>query len=182
MNRAVALLLVTTSTSHADEPKLAKQILGGDAVFVLPVDNYGDDASLGVGALFRYERRVGSKLSILGRGGPLFHDSPVDGQSVFMFLALAGMRMNIDADRRNGPFFDAAIGLNYVRLAVNSAGVKASDSEVELTLDFGGGIQLGRFQVRGSIFYTPHVGASFGGNATSYLGLTASLGFDFSSK
>jgi hypothetical protein len=185
VNRLVALglsLVSGTVAADSDPPPLKKQILGGDLMFVKPVDNYGDDASFGLGVLFRYERRMGSKLSLIARGGPVFHDSAVDGQSVFMFLALGGMRLNIDADRRNGSFFDAVVGMNFVRVAVNSVGVKASDSEPELTLDFGGGYQFGRFQVRGSLFYTPHVGASFGGNATSYLGLTATIGFDFSAK
>lgn len=185
MNRIAALAVVLAApVARADDPQkpLARQIIGADALFVKPVANYGDDASVGIGALVRYERRMGSKLSIIARGGPLFHDATVDGQSVFMFLALAGMRLDIEPDRRAGSFFDAAIGVNFVRVAVDSAGVKASDSEPELTLDFGGGYQIGRFQLRGSIFYTPHVGASFGGDATSYLGLTATLGFDFSAK
>lgn len=180
----VTLLLLAAHTAHADEPvKLPpKQILGGDVMLVKPVDNYGDDASFGLAPLFRYERRMGGKVSLIGRGGPVFHDATVDGQSLFMFLAVVGMRIDIEADRRGGSFFDAAIGMNFVRVAVDSVGVKASDSEPELTLDFGGGYQFGRFQIRGSLFYTPHVGASFGGDSNSYLGLTLSLGFDFSSK
>jgi hypothetical protein len=175
--------LLAAEAAHADDPPPPKkQIVGADSVFVKPVDNYRDDASLGISVFARYERRMGSKLSLIARGGPLFHDSAVDGQSVFMFVALAGMRLDLEPDRRSGSFFDASLGLNFVRIAVDSMGVKASDSEPELALDLGGGYQFGRFQVRGSIFYTPHVGASFSGDSTSYLGLTLNFGFDFWGK
>jgi hypothetical protein len=151
-------------------------------MFVAPVDAYGDDADGGIGALIRYEYRAGSKLSLTARSGPLLHVADRDGQSLFMFLALAGMRYNLDPDQETGTFFSMAIGMNIVRVAFESMGVKASDTEAELTLDIGGGFQVSRFQIRGSIFYTPHVGASFGGDAVSYLGLALTFGVDFAVK
>jgi len=80
-----------------------------------------------------------------------------DDRSLLMLMALAGMRYDLDPDAANGTFFSMAIGV----------------------LDLGGGFQIGKVQVRGSLFYTPHVGASFGGDAVSFLGLALSLGYDF---
>ncbi len=177
----VVALLVTASSARADKApnELPKDRVGFDAMFVLPVDTYGDDADGGIGGLVRYERRMGSKLYLNARGGPLFHAASVDGQGLFMLLALVGMRYNLDPDQASGTFFSMAIGMNYVRISAEGMGVKASDAEPELTLDIGGGFQVSRVQVRGSIFYTPHVGASFGGDSVSYLGMAVTIGYDF---
>lgn len=148
-------------------------------MFVLPVDSYGDDADVGIGALARYEFKMGSKLALTARTGPVIHKANLEGHSLFMWVALAGMRYNLDPDQNNGTFFSMALGMNYVRVAFESMGVRASDSEPELTLDIGGGFQVSKVQIRGSIFYTPHVGASFGGDAVSYLGLALTFGYDF---
>ncbi len=166
-----------TSVAHAEE--LPKDRVAADAIFVLPVDDYADDADGGFGALIRYERRMGSKLYLAARGGPLFHASATDGHHLTMLLAFAGMRYNLDPDAASGTFFTMAIGVNHVRTSAEGMGVEASDSETELTLDIGGGFQAKRLQVRGSIFYTPHVGASFGGDSVSYLGMAVTLGYDF---
>ncbi|MBA2540834.1 MAG: hypothetical protein H0V17_14440 [Deltaproteobacteria bacterium] len=177
----IALVCAVPAIAHADDTRpLPKHRWAADAMFVLPVDRYAEDADGGIGALARYEYRIGSKLSLTARGGPLFHLTDRDGSSLFMFLALAGMRYNLDPDQESGTFFSMAIGMNYVRVAFEAMGVKASDSEPELTLDIGGGFQVSRFQIRASVFYTPHVGASFAGDAVSYLGLALTFGYDFS--
>ncbi len=166
--------------AFADEPvkELPKDRLGIDALYVLPTDAYGDEADAGLGVLVRYERRMGSKLHLAARGGPLFHVSNIDGHSLTMLLAFAGMRYNLDPDVASGTFFTMAIGFNYVRSKASGMGVEVSDSEPELSLDLGAGFQVKKVQVRGSLFYTPHVGASFSGNDTSYLGLALTVGYD----
>ncbi len=177
----IVVALGVAGPARADQvaKELPKDRVGFDGMFVLPVDTYGDDADAGIGGLIRYERRMGSKLYLTARGGPLFHAASVDGHSLTMLLALVGMRYNLDPDRESGTFFSMAIGVNYVRISAEGMGVKVSDSEPELTLDIGGGFQVHRVQVRGSIFYTPHVGASFGGDSVSYLGLGITIGYDF---
>lgn len=167
--------------AFADEPvkALPKDRLGIDALYVLPTDDYAAEADAGLGVLVRYERRVGSKLHLAARGGPLFHVSNIDGHSLTMLLAFAGMRYNLDPDVASGTFFTMAIGFNYARSKASGMGVEVSDSEPELSLDLGVGFQIRKVQVRGSLFYTPHVGASFSGNETSYLGLALTVGYDF---
>jgi hypothetical protein len=181
--RALLVLAVcaVAGPAAADEP-LPRHRWAADAMVVLPVDTYGDDADVGFGALARYEYRMGSKLHLTARSGPLLHKANVDGHSLFMFLAMAGMRYNLDPDQQSGTFFTMALGLNYVRVAFEGQGVRVTDSEPELALDIGGGFQVRRLQIRGSIFYTPHVGASFGGDAVSYLGMALTVGYDFSVK
>lgn len=177
---SIFVALCVASTAAAEEPKpLPKDRLGVDALWVIPVDDYGAEADAGLGALVRYERRMGSKLYLAARGGPLFHVANIDGHSLTMLLAFAGMRYNLDPDVASGTFFTMAIGFNYVREKASAMGVEVSDSEPELTLDLGAGFQVKKVQVRGSLFYTPHVGASFAGNDTSYLGLALTLGYDF---
>ncbi len=177
----VVVALCLAGQAYAEEPakELPKDRLGIDALYVLPTDDYGAEADAGLGALVRYERRVGSKLYLAARGGPLFHLSNIDGHSLTMLLAFAGMRYNLDPDVASGTFFTMAIGFNYVRSKASGMGVEVSDSEPELSLDLGAGFQVRKVQVRGSLFYTPHVGASFSGNDTSYLGLALSIGYDF---
>lgn len=177
----IVIALSVAGSARAEPPKkdLPKDRVGFDGLFVLPVDSYGDDADGGIGGLVRYERRMGSKLYLTARGGPLFHAAAVDGHSLFMLIALAGMRYNLDPDQESGTFFSMAVGMNYVRIKAEGMGVEASDAEPELTLDIGGGFQVSRVQVRGSIFYTPHVGASFGGDSVSYLGMAVTIGYDF---
>jgi hypothetical protein len=172
------ILLLAGAPAFADPKPLPKDRVGVDASFVLPVDEYGDEADGGIGALVRYERRLGSQLLLAARGGPLFHAMNVDGHSLTMLLAFAGMRYNLEPDQESSSFFTMAIGVNYVRAGAKGMGVDVSDSEPELTLDIGGGFQVRKVQVRGSIFYTPHVGASFGGNDVSYLGLGLTIGYD----
>ena len=176
----VALSCLAASARADQAPKeLPKDRVGFDGMFVLPVDTYGEDADAGIGGLVRYERRIGSKLHLTARGGPLFHAASTNGHSLTMLLALVGMRYNLDPDRESGTFFSMAIGMNYVRISAEGEGVKATDAEPELTLDIGGGFQVRRVQVRGSIFFTPHVGASFGGDSVSYLGMAVTIGYDF---
>jgi hypothetical protein len=177
----VVVALGLAGQAYADEPvkELPKDRLGIDALYVLPTDDYGAEADAGLGALVRYERRVGSKLHLAARGGPLFHVSNIDGHSLTMLLAFAGMRYNLDPDVASGTFFTMAIGFNYVRSGASAGGVEVSDSEPEIALDLGVGFQVKTVQVRGSLFYTPHVGASFSGDTTSYLGLALTIGYDF---
>jgi len=106
------------------------------------------------------------------------HRVLIGTQSLLMLLALAGMRYDLDPNRRNGTFFTMAIGVNHVRASVEGMGVKESDSSTSLTLDIGGGFQAGPVQMRGTIFYTPHIGASREGDTTSYLGLAVAFGYD----
>ncbi len=185
MRGVVVVVVVVAARSAgpavADEPvkELPKDRLGIDALYVLPTDDYSGEVDAGLGVLVRYERRVGSKLHLAARGGPLFHVSNIDGHSLTMLLAFAGMRYNLDPDVASGTFFTMAIGFNYVRSKASGMGVEVTDSEPELSLDLGVGFQVNTVQIRGSLFYTPHVGASFSGNDTSYLGLALSIGYDF---
>ncbi len=159
-------------------PPLPKTTVAIDAMFVLPLDKYADDADAGIGALGRYERRMGDKLSLTARGGALLHIAAVDGGSLLMLLALGGLRYDLDPNKRNGTFFSAVLGVNHVRFALDSMGVRVSDSSTSFAIDVGGGFQVRSVQIRGSIFYTPHVGASLNGDTTSYLGLSLTFGYD----
>lgn len=180
MRAALVLVVCLTSPAFADPATpLPRHRWAADGLFVVPLDTYGEDADFGLGLLGRYEYRMGSKLHLTGRAGPVLHDASRDGHGLFMFLAMAGMRYNLDPDQETGTFFTMAFGLNYVRVSAAAMGVRATDAEPELAIDLGGGFQFRRVQVRGTVFYTPHVGASFGGDAVSYLGLALTLGYDF---
>lgn len=178
----VVVLGLANRVAAADEPApppLPKDRVGVDAAFVLPVDAYGDEADVGFGALVRYERRMGSKLYLAARGGPLFHATNVEGHGLTMAVMFAGMRYNLDPDRASSTFFTMAIGMNLVHATASAGGVSSSATEPEISLDIGGGFQVRQVQVRASIFYTPHVGASFTGDRTSYLGMALAIGYDF---
>ena len=182
MKSLVVLALLTGEALAEDPPEIPRNLVATDLMFVLPVDNYADDADLGIGFLGRGERRMGDKLSLVARLGPVFHKSNIQGGSLLMLTALGGMRYDLDPNRRSGTFFSMAIGVNHVRFAVEEGGVRASDSSTSLCLDMGGGFQVRSVQVRGTIFYTPHIGASRDGDTTSYLGLAFAIGYDIVAK
>jgi hypothetical protein len=147
-------------------------------MFVLPVDEYDDSADVGLGVIGRYDHRVGDKLILTARLGPVFHNSAIEGGSLLMLTALGGIRYDLDPRRRTGTFFTTTIGVNHVRQGIDAMGVELDDSSTSFCVDIGGGFQAGPIQFRGTIFYTPHVGASLGGDATNYLGLALTLGYD----
>lgn len=170
-------MALLAGVAHADDPP-PKYLAATDIMLVLPVDKYADDADLGIGFLGRGERRMGDKLSLTVRAGPVVHKSAVEGGSLLMLLALAGMRYDLDPNRRSGTFFTMALGVNHVRYAIEQGGVRLSDSSTSLSVDIGGGFQIRSVQVRGTIFYTPQIGASRDGDSTSYLGLGLAIGYD----
>lgn len=177
--RPLVVLLLVTGVASAEPapPAPPKQMVAVDLMFVLPVDEYGDVADLGFGTIGRYDHRIGDKLILTGRAGPVFHKAQFETR-LFMLTALAGMRYDLDPNRRSGTFFTWTLGVNHVREAVESMNVKLSDSSTSFCIDIGGGFQAGPVQFRGTIFYTPHVGASLGGDRTNYLGLALTLGYD----
>ena len=162
-----------------DEMPVAKLKVAADAMFVFPVDKYADDADAGFGGFGRIERRLGDKMWVTGRAGGLFHATDLDGASLVMLMAHAGLRYDLDATRENGPFFHVLIGVNHVRLSVDAMGVSLNDSSTSLSFDWGGGFQAGPVQFRGSVLYTSSVTASVGGDRTNYIGLALTLGYDF---
>jgi len=165
-----------------DEPQVPKLKVAVDAMFVFPVDKYADDADAGFGGFGRVEHRLGNKLWASARGGGLVHATDLDGASLAMLVAHAGLRYDLDATRDNGPFFHLLVGVNHVRLSVDAMGVSLRDSSTSLSFDWGGGFQAGPIQFRGSVLYTSSVTAAVGGDRTNYIGLALTLGYDIVSR
>ena len=169
------MLVLVSGIASADPPK---HVVAVDLMFVVPVDEYGDVADAGFGTIGRYDHRMGDKLILTGRIGPVFHSSAIGGGHLFMLTALGGMRYDLDPNKRSGTFFTTTLGVNHVRQSVETMNVRLSDSSTSFCLDIGGGFQAGPIQFRGTIFYTPHVGASATGDTANYLGLALTLGYD----
>jgi len=82
---AISITLAFSTTALAQDAAPRPRTFGVDAAVVLPVGDYGEIATLAIGALARVEIPLAANLSITGRAGAIYHimDADLDGASWF---------------------------------------------------------------------------------------------------
>jgi len=175
MKSAITFALLTsfTTAALADDASVsatapAPKTLAVDALGIVPIGDYGEVATLGVGASARLEVPM-ERGFVTGRFGAIFHamDDRVGDSSWMMFPAFAGYRYPVHA---NGTYVAGELGLTYSRFAIETAFGKMSDSSTELGLAVTAGMRRGALDVRGGLF-APSIDDAWG--------LILSAGYDF---
>lgn len=167
-----ALLASFTTAALADDASVsatapAPKTLAVDALGIVPIGDYGEVATLGIGASARLEVPM-ERGFVTGRFGAIFHamDERFDG-SWMMFPLFAGYRYQVHP---NGAYVAGELGLTYSRFSMETAFGKMSDSSTEVGLALTAGMRRGALDVRGGLF-APSIDDAWG--------LILSAGYDF---
>jgi hypothetical protein len=170
MKKLVVLALVLAATpAFADEAIVASapppKTLGVDAIAVVPVGNYANVATVGIGATARLEVPAGSGF-VTGRVGAIFHAmNNTEATSLTLIPAYVGYRQPV------GPGYIAGeIGITYAYATMDTSLGRISGSDSELGLALMAGLRRGTLDLRAGLF-APDV--------DNALGLIASAGYDF---
>jgi hypothetical protein len=168
---AFALTSLAAATATADESILAaappQKTLGVDAMAVLPVGDYANAVTLGLGILGRFEAPAGPGF-ITGRAGVIFHAMKTNADASLTFVPLyAGYRYPIGT---GGAYVAGEVGLTLAFGTVQTqlGKMSASDSEIGFTLM--AGWRKKSLDFRAGLF-APDAGDA--------VGLLASAGYDF---
>ncbi len=171
MNFAAAtlLLLATTTSAFADEAiatqaTLRPKTLGVDAMAVMPVGDYGDAVTAGLGVLGRIEVPAGPGF-VTGRAGVIFHamESNVDG-SLTLIPLYGGYRYPFG---NSGAYVAGELGLTIGYASVDTPLGQMSDSDSEVGL---AGLRRGALDLRAGLFAP---------DTDDLLAFVASAGYDF---
>jgi len=172
MKKLVVLALVLAATpAFADEAIVASappaKTLGVDAIAVVPVGNYGNVATLGIGATARLEVPAGSGF-VTGRLGAIFHAmNNTQATSLTLIPAYVGYRQPVGP---GGGYIAGEIGITYAYATMDTSLGRISGSDSELGLALMAGLRRGTLDLRAGLF-APDV--------NNALGLIASAGYDF---
>jgi hypothetical protein len=170
---ALALSLVSIPAAAFAQDAPRPKTLGVDAAVVLPIGDYGDLATLGFGALARFEIPLQPQLSITIRGGVILHimDEAAGDASFFMVPLYGGARYSLGAAGQ-GVYLAGEAGLTYGHVSVDTGFGTASDSETELGVTLGAGFRQGALDFRGQLFI-PDL------SEADDLGIMGTVGYDF---
>jgi Outer membrane protein beta-barrel domain len=176
----------TTAAPAGDAAAPGKKMtVGADVGFVLPLGDYADGATLGLGVLGRFEYAVTPQISATARIGFIYNllkDVP-DGvsASLNMIPVMLGGTYKIGT---SGLFAYGEVGLTNIRASASAGGMEFSDSETKLAIGAGAGYQMNKIKARVG-FWMPGSQSDddgMGGTTTSTLfGILASAGYDFAS-
>ena len=166
---AVAAMPAVAAAQDAPGDK-GPNVVGADAVFVLPLGDYGDFADFAVGALVRFELPLTPELGVTARAGYLVDVGTPEVLGVEVSTSYipfyAGAKYRIGA---SGLFAAGEIGLTIARASFGGE----SDSETKIGATVGAGYQTGKINGRLSLWLPSLEDAGDG------QGLMASVGFDF---
>jgi len=157
MVRLATLTLVLLVAPAAAEPSLSppppRNDLGADAVVVLPLGAWRDEAGVGFGAGVRVRVPLSADLTITARLagiGHLARERAGTETTVVMFPLLGGARYHVSDPGRVRGFFHGEVGVVVRRTDVAIAGLHDSDTDLVFGSALGGGVSLGRFEVTAS--------------------------------
>jgi hypothetical protein len=170
---AIALVLLASATpAFADEAIGAiaappPKTLGVDAMAVMPVGDYGDAATIGLGVLGRIEVPAGSGF-VTGRAGVIFHQMNTSADASLTLIPLyAGYRLPVGT---SGAYVAGELGLTIGYASVSTPFGSMSDSDSEIGMSLMAGMRRGALDFRAGLFAP---------DLDDLLGFVASAGYDF---
>jgi hypothetical protein len=173
MKILVALSLAVATPALADPAIVASapppKTLGIDAIAVLPIGDYADVATLGIGASARLEVPAGTGF-VTGRLGAIFHamndhSGLADNTSLTLIPAYVGYRYPLGS-----LYIAGELGITFAYASVDTPYGVMSDSDSELGFALMAGTRSGALDIRAGLF-APDAGDA--------IGLLASAGYDF---
>ncbi len=193
---SVALLASVTS-SAAEPPKSGQAEAGATAdappkkttldaapSFALPVGNFSDVTGIGLGVLLGLRHPIANQLDVTGRAGFVYHFSKSDptgtvSMGTSELPLLGGVRYTFVPSTDGGFYGGAELGLSVVFLRASVGGIRGvgtvsgSDTSVKASTALGLGYQLGKLDIKGSLYFVDigHLGDT--------MALMASAGYSF---
>jgi hypothetical protein len=163
-----ASLFALSATAYADPLTVSarrENTIGVDGAFVLPVGDYANVATVGVGALGRFEAPAGPGF-VTGRLGVIAHAMRVNADLTLIPI-FAGYRVPV----ADGGFYVAGeLGLSIEIGTVETSFGRMSANDTKLGLTLGGGLKRGALDFRAGLF-SPDV--------SQVIALMATVGYDF---
>lgn len=165
------LVLVIARTASAQEAVVASapppNTLGADAIAVVPVGDYANLATVGVGVAARLEIPAGPGL-ITGHVGAIFHAvNNSSNTSLTMLPIYAGYRFPFGA---SNVYLAGELGATVIFASVSTPLGSMSDSDTQLGVALMAGYRYGALDLRAGLF-APDIDDA--------VGLMASAGYDF---
>src|SRR5688572_15740630 len=146
---------LTAGAAQAQDPGAATETstarrgrLGAGVALGLPLGDFGDLAVFSVGGLLDFDWVLSPALSATGRAGYIYHvlDSDLEDFSLSTVPIWVGVKYYLGSAEASTRLFGMGeLGLNYTMAEVSGF----SDSEVNLGLNVGVGIELGAVSIRG---------------------------------
>jgi hypothetical protein len=172
------VLVIAVPVASAQDATIAAQMprreIGVDGATVLPVGDYGEVATLGIGALGRVDFPIAPQLAVTARAGVVFHllEDGLEG-SLTLVPIYGGIRYFLSsAVPGEGPYLAAETGITIGFAEVDTGFGTASDSDSEIGATAGAGYKRGALDFRGGLFI-PDLGEA------DDLAIMGSVGFGF---
>ncbi|HEY5921320.1 MAG TPA: hypothetical protein VIV11_06605 [Kofleriaceae bacterium] len=168
-----SLAASTFTPAYADEAVVATapppKTLGVDALAVLPVGDYAEVATFGIGAAARLEIPAGAGF-VTGRLGAIFHaindqGGLADAASLTLIPAYVGYRYPLGA-----LYVAGELGVTFAHLSADTQFGSMSDTDSELGFALMAGARHGALDLRAGLFAP---------DASDAVGVMASAGYDF---
>lgn len=153
MLRAALIVIVLAAPAAAD-PALRNDV-GADAIVVVPIGGWRDEAGVGLGAGARVRVPLSDDVTITARFAGVAHlPATVSGTrtSVIEFPLLGGARYHVSDPGKIRGFFAGEVGVVFRRTDVELAGLHDSDTDIVFGSLLGAGVELGRFEVAASVW------------------------------
>lgn len=155
-NALLALVLVLSLPSLASAQTAApgpggerKGRIGASAVVGLPIGDWGNAVNFSLGVLGDLDYTLTPVLTLTGRAGFIYHLADGDGLTFYTIPIWVGGKYYLAPVESSARFFAAGeLGLNFTHIEVEVGGFKGSDTETDLGLNLGGGVDLGAISVR----------------------------------
>jgi hypothetical protein len=170
---SIALAVVVTPAVALADGELPPRTIGVDAAVVLPLGDYGNVASLAVGALARVEVPIANKLAITGRVGALYHITTDEFDGTLLFFPIYGGARYTVGTGPDGPYVAGELGITIGYASADTGLGTVSDTDSELGMTLGAGFRKGALDVRGALFI-PDL------SEADDPGIMGSVGYDFS--
>jgi hypothetical protein len=171
--KTIVILSLLATPAFADEAIVASapppKTLGVDALAVLPVGDYAEVATFGIGAAARLEIPAGVGF-VTGRLGAIFHaindqGGLVDAASLTLIPAYVGYRYPLGS-----LYLAGELGITFAYASVDTEFGTMSDTDSQLGFALMAGTRQGALDIRAGLFAP---------DADDAIGLLASAGYDF---
>ncbi|CAN5176461.1 hypothetical protein BH11MYX1_BH11MYX1_04270 [soil metagenome] len=149
------------------------KIIGVDVVGILPLGDYSNGASFGIGGLARFEYGVSDLLAVTGRAGYIYNLGTPSGVGLAFIPVLVGATYKVGPP---GLFVYGELGFTNIRVSVDVMGVSGNSSQTKFSFGAGAGYQTGKIKARVGLFLPGS--EDNGTSSTTLYGIMASVGYD----
>jgi hypothetical protein len=126
-----------------------KARLGAGIYLGLPVGDMGDLVDLSLGVLADFDFILTPAISVTGRAGYVHHLEDIDNFSFYTIPFWAGIKYYFMPEGVSARFFAAPeLAFNFNGVSAEFNGFEGSDSELDIGLNLGGGVELGPISIR----------------------------------